>query len=62
MRLPTESPRVRGALTIVAELEALALECAHSGAWHDELSVRRRRRDEAPPAAPLPAEVQVKAL
>ena len=62
MDLTTEPRRIRGALAFVAELEALALEAAQSGAWGDELSIRRRERDYARPSTPLPTEAQVKAL
>jgi hypothetical protein len=59
-----ESPdprRLAGALRFVAELSAVAAESAHSGAWNDDLAVRRRRRDEITTAV-TPRRVARKAL
>lgn len=43
--------RIAGALRFVTELSAVAAECARTDGWHDELTARRRLRDEAAPAA-----------
>ncbi len=51
------------ALRFLTELSAVARECAASGAWTDELSLRRRQRDDVRPALePRTAERQRKAL
>ena len=62
MSFPTESRRIRGALAFLAELQAVALECAETGALDDELSLRRRQRDDVRPAPLHATEAQVKAL
>jgi hypothetical protein len=41
--------RIAGALRFVVELSAVAAECARADAANDELTVRRRLRDEAAP-------------
>jgi hypothetical protein len=38
--------RIAGTLRFLAELQSVAAECAAAGAWNDELSSRRRQRDE----------------
>jgi len=43
--------RLAGAVRFVAELSAVAAECARTGAWADELTARRRLRDDVTPAA-----------
>jgi hypothetical protein len=54
---------IGGALHFLAELSAVARECAASGAWNDELGVRRRQRLEArQPVESITEERQVKAL
>lgn len=42
--------RISGALRFVAELSAVAAECARADEGTDELTARRRLRDEAVPA------------
>ena len=43
----TESRRVVGALRFLAELSSVAAECAATGVWDDELTARRRQRDDS---------------
>ena len=62
MSFTTDPRRIRGALDFLAELEAVALECAQTGVWDDELTIRRRQREDIRPGLPLPSEAQVKAL
>jgi hypothetical protein len=62
MSFPTESRRIRGALAFMAELHAIALECAETAVFDDELSLRRRQRDDARPVPTQAAEALVKAL
>ncbi len=45
MNESSDPKRLVGALRFVAELSAVAAECSR-GAWSDELSVRRRLRDD----------------
>ena len=45
--------RLTGALQFLAELHAFAAECAAIGVWDDELSVRRRQREDARGAAAI---------
>jgi hypothetical protein len=55
--------RVVGALRFLAELSAIAAECATAtGLWDDELTARRRQRLDARTGADLAEELQVKAL
>jgi hypothetical protein len=46
MNETSDPRRLVGALRFIAELSAVAAECARSGAWSDELTARRRLRDE----------------
>ncbi len=62
MNTPSESRRISGALRILAELSAVAGECAASGAWDDELTARRRQREDARAGELRSEDVQVKAL
>ena len=58
------SPRhISAALRFLAELNAVAAEFAASGgAWDDELTARRRLRDDSRGSEILSEERQVKAL
>jgi hypothetical protein len=47
MNVTPESRRVTGALRMLAELSAVAAECAAAGVWDDELTARRRQRTDA---------------
>ncbi len=59
----SKASSIGDALRFLAELSAAARECAASGAWTDELSLRRRHRDDVRPAFELrAAERQRKAL
>jgi len=42
----TENRRVAGAMRFLAELSSVAAECAATGVWDDELTARRRQRDD----------------
>jgi hypothetical protein len=42
----TESRRVVGAMRFLAELSSVAAECAATGVWDDDLTARRRQRDD----------------
>jgi hypothetical protein len=57
MNATSDSRRVVGALRFLAELSAVAEECASAGVWDDELTARRRQR-----GADVREEQQVKAL
>jgi len=58
-----DSNRVSGALQFMAELHAFAAECAATGVWDDELTARRRQREETRAGADVrQGDVQVKAL
>ncbi|MEA2689326.1 MAG: hypothetical protein QOJ39_1117 [Candidatus Eremiobacteraeota bacterium] len=61
MNATSDSRRVVGALRFLADLSAVAEECAAAGVWDDELTARRRQRIDARGAEPR-EEHQVKAL
>jgi hypothetical protein len=46
MNESSDPRRLVGPLRFVAELSAVAAECARTGAWSDDLTVRRRLRDD----------------
>lgn len=46
MDAPASGRRAAGALRFLAELQAVAAECAATGVWDDEFSTRRRQREE----------------
>ncbi len=52
MNASSDPQRFAGALRFVAELSSVAAECARSGAWTDELTVRRRLREDVPATTP----------
>jgi hypothetical protein len=55
--------RVTGALRFLAELSSVASECAATWVWDDELTARRRLRDDSRGAGVRTAEDgRVKAL
>jgi hypothetical protein len=58
MNATPDPRRVVGALRILAELSAVAAECAATGVWDDELTARRRQRG----VEARSEDVQVKAL
>ncbi len=58
----TEARRVAGALRFLAELGSVAAECATTWVWDDELTVRRRQRDDMRGIDPRAEELRVKAL
>ena len=60
MNATSDSRRVVGALRFLAELSAVAAECAATGVWDDELTARRRQRDDT--RAESYEEQRVKAL
>jgi hypothetical protein len=63
MNASSDSRRVVGALKFLAELSAVAAECAEAGVWDDELTARRRQRESVLGLSELQAEeLQVKAL
>jgi hypothetical protein len=63
MNASSDSRRVVGALRFLAELTAMAAECAETGVWNDELTARRRQREVAFGIGEAYAEeLQVKAL
>jgi hypothetical protein len=45
MNAPLDHQRIAGAVRFMDALSAVAHECAASGAWGDELTDRRRRRE-----------------
>lgn len=47
MKATSDSRRVAGALRFLADLSVVAEECAAAGVWDDELTARRRQRDDA---------------
>jgi hypothetical protein len=61
MNATSDSRRVVGALRFLAELSAVASECAATGVWDDELTARRRQRDDTR-GGESHEELQVKAL
>ena len=63
MHASSDSRRVVGALRFLAELSAVAAECAEAGVWDDELTARRRQRESVLGLSEAQAqELQVKAL
>ena len=62
MNVTLESRRVTGALRMLAELSAVAAECAAAGVWADELTARRRQRGDARVGDLRNDDYQVKAL
>ena len=63
MNASPDSRRVAGALRFLAELSAIAAECAEAGVWDDELTARRRQRESVLGLSETQAqELQVKAL
>jgi hypothetical protein len=56
MNAPIDRNNLAGAARFIAELSAVAHDCAATGAWTDELSDRRRRRALGPP--PVAAQVR----
>jgi hypothetical protein len=63
MNSSSDSRRITGALQFLGELHAFAVECAATGVWDDELTARRRQRDDARGAIEnRQGEKQVKAL
>ena len=58
----SDSRRAAGALRMLAELSAVAAECADAGVWDDELTARRRQRGDARVSDLRSEELQVKAL
>ena len=61
MNATSDSRRVVGALRFLAELSAVAEECAAAGVWDDELTARRRQRVDTR-GVEIREEHQVKAL
>jgi hypothetical protein len=61
MNATSDSRRVVGALRFLAELSAVAVECAATGVWDDELTLRRRQREDVR-GADILEELGVKAL
>lgn len=51
-----------GALRFLAELSSVAADCAATGVWDDELTARRRQREDSRGADVRAEELQVKAL
>ena len=51
-----------GALRMLAELSSVAAECAATGVWDDELTARRRLREDARSGEVHTDDLQVKAL
>jgi hypothetical protein len=62
MNATPESRRVSGALRMLAELSSVAAECAAAGVWDDELTARRRLREDARAGEFRSEDLQVKAL
>jgi hypothetical protein len=58
----TESRRVAGAMRFLAELASVAAECAATGVWDDELTARRRQREDTRGVDLRTAELHGKAL
>jgi hypothetical protein len=59
--LPSDR-RLTGALDFVAALHAFAVECAATGVWDDDLTARRRLRQDLRAGEAAAQEPQVKAL
>jgi hypothetical protein len=62
MNATPESRRMAGALRMLAELSSVAAESAAAGVWDDELTARRRQREDARAGDLRTEENQVKAL
>lgn len=62
MNVTHESRRLSGALRMLAELSAVAAECAAAGVWGDELTARRRQRGDLRFGDRRTDDLQVKAL
>ncbi len=62
MNATPDSRRVAGALRMLAELSSVAAECADAGVWGDELTARRRLREDARAGDHRSESLQVKAL
>jgi hypothetical protein len=62
MNATPESRRITGALRMLAELSSVAAESAAAGVWDDELTARRRQREDARAGELRSEEIQVKAL
>jgi len=62
MNATPDSRRVAGALRMLAELSSVAAECAAAGVWDDELTARRRLREDARGVDFRSEDLQVKAL
>ncbi len=62
MKPTSESRRVAGALRMLAELSSVAAESAAAGVWDDELTARRRLREDARAGDFRSEDLQVKAL
>jgi hypothetical protein len=62
MNATPESRRMAGALRMLAELSSVAAECAAAGVWDDELTARRRLREDARSGELRTDDLQVKAL
>ena len=63
MDSPQHTRRISGALRFVRDLHAFADECAALGVWDDDLTARRRRRDDVRvDDARTSKELQVKVL
>jgi hypothetical protein len=52
--------RIAGALRFLADLDAFARECVATGVWNDELTQRRRQRDETRDTDAAESQVQVR--
>ena len=59
---PVPGRRIAGTLRFIAELQSVAAECAAAGTWGDELTSRRRQRDDLRIPEIRIEERQVKAL
>jgi hypothetical protein len=62
MNVTSDPRRIAGALRMLAELSAVAAECAAAGVWDDELTARRRQRGDARVGDLRTDDLQVKAL
>jgi hypothetical protein len=52
MNAASDPRRLAGALRFVAELSSVAAESVRDGAWRDELTTRRKLREEVAAAGP----------
>jgi hypothetical protein len=62
MNATSDGRCVAGALRFLAELSSLATDCAATGVWDDELTARRRQREDSRGSGVRHEELQVKAL